>query len=238
MQATIPKKFTCLKCKYESGNETNMINHTTKRKSSCVKGDNSIATYTTTLFTACQFCSAQVKTATTVDFMKKHLETCPNKSTITSITNNYIINTIIQLNSYQQPYLSHLVYSKALLLNRIELLKLTYFNVNIPQNHGIVDIPGTAITRFYKDNNKYDEVPCDKLANKISSMLDSLQNFLLNISNVIGEDKALLIKELDSTYGEIEQMNMAVYSQIIRDLSNISRETRKIIDQQALEDAD
>jgi len=238
MQSVIPKKYTCSKCKIGYGHRGHLESHF-KRKKSCVEGDESIPTCITTLFTACQFCSEQVKTETTVNFMKKHLETCPNKSTITSITNNYITNNNnIQLNSYQQPYLSHLKYSKELLLDRIELLRLAYYNTEVPQNHTIVDVPGTTMTRFYNSNNEYTEIPIDKLPNKISYILDKIQEFLINRSNVIGKEKELLEKELDNVYGEIEKMNMKVYPQIIRDFSIISRETRKIIDQQTLEEAD
>ncbi len=90
--------------------------------------------------------------------------------------------------------------------------------------------------RFYNSNDKYEEVPYDKVSIKISCILDKLQEYLLNISNIIGEEKRLLYQELNTTYAEIEKMNLKVYPQIIRDFSIISRETRKIIDQQSLED--
>ncbi len=237
MQPAIPKKYTCSKCKIGYGHRGHLESHF-KRKKSCVEGDDSIPICITTLFTACQFCSEQVKTETTVNFMRKHLETCPNKSTITSITNNYITNNNIQLNSYQQPYLSHLKYSKELLLDRVELLRLTYYNTEVPQNHGIVSVPNTSMTRFYNSNDKYEEIHIDKLPIKISCILDRIQEYLLNRSNVIGEEKRLIEQELDNAYSEIEKMNLKVYPQIIRDFSIISQETRKIINQQSLKDVD
>ncbi len=79
----ISKKYTCYKCKTGFGRKEHIDNHF-KRKKSCVEGDDSIPTCITTLFTACQFCSEQVKTETTTNYMEKHLKICTFKKTILS----------------------------------------------------------------------------------------------------------------------------------------------------------
>jgi len=70
---TPQKRFTCSKCNMGFGYKTHINNHF-KRKNSCVTGDNSIPTCIETLYINCQYCNDQIKTETSVNFMKTILK--------------------------------------------------------------------------------------------------------------------------------------------------------------------
>ncbi len=228
MQTTNPakKRFSCSKCNMEFGHKTNINTHF-KRKTSCVEGDNSIPACVTTLFTNCQFCSAQIKTETNVNFMEKHLEICRNKNTITTINYNTTINNTnyIQLNSYERPALSHLKFSKNLLMSRQQILKQVNFNPDIPENHNIIFDPETAMYKVYKNNSYFDTVTYEKLLPLLDFPLDKAQEYMIDNSGMIGKELEALRNEVDASYSELEKANKRQYGQIIKDNSKIALKT-------------
>ncbi len=228
---TAKKRFKCSKCNMEFGYKTNINTHI-KRKTSCIEGDNSTPICITTLFTNCQFCNEQIKTETSVDFMKKHLEICQKKNTITTTTINYntTINNYIQLNSYERPALSHLKFSKNLLMSRQQILKQVNFNPDIPENHNIIFDPETAMYKVYKNNSYFDTVTYEKLLPLLDFPLDKAQEYMIDNSGMIGKELEALRNEVDASYSELEKANKRQYGQIIKDNSKIALKTRNYID--------
>jgi hypothetical protein len=67
------KRFSCSGCKTEFTNRVHCENHINKQTACCQIITLNIVE---TLHTNCIFCNALIKTATEVDFMKKHVEKC------------------------------------------------------------------------------------------------------------------------------------------------------------------
>jgi len=238
--STASKRFTCSKCGTGFGHKTHINNHF-KRKTSCVTDDNSMPTCITILHTNCLYCGDQVKTETEVNFMKKHLENCICKPLVPTVTNNIgnitnITNyNYLQVNSYGDPSLGHLVYDERLVMNRVLLLKQVNFNPDIPENHNIFYVKETGMYRLYNSSNYagYTDVPYDKLLVKLSTPLDKAQDYLINTGLMTIEEKKELIKKVDIEYKK-DSLNMDYYTRVIKDCSKIPENTRqKYFDKQA-----
>jgi hypothetical protein len=175
---------------------------------------------------------------TTVNFMEKHIQVClfKNQSLVINNHNNHNNhnNTInIVLNSYERPYIDHLMIDgENMIKNRSEIYRNTYYNDNYPQNHSILYDEVANTVKFYDNNDKYNEITLPKFYNKVSYALDKIQGILLDriyIDPVKHEEESI---KLDKTYSIHENSTMIKCSDITINNARIPIRTRQLIEEQ------
>jgi hypothetical protein len=229
------KRFSCSGCNAEFTKKPHCKNHINKKKS-C--NADVIPIIIEIMHINCPFCNAVVKTATEVDFMKKHMEKCIfkdqyqmiNKPEI-NITNN--INII--LNSYASPTIDYLIKDvDNLAKNRSEIYRKTYYNINYPENHTIMYDRETNNVRFYENNNNYTDVPLDKSYGKIGWSLDKIQEYLLGYKYPDSDELRKEYAKMDVNINIDEAMNKNKCIQITLDNNKIPMQTRQLIENQKI----
>ncbi len=234
------KRFSCSVCGYESGIKDNLKKHINSK--TLHANEKTIPYIIDTPTISCKYCLASVKTMTKINHMEEHMKTCSGKDQVAAVVinntqniqNNYN-NYNININPYDYPTTRFLVYSENLVLNRVEIFKQVYVNVNIPQNHSLVFDKENFKIKVYSNNECYITIDMGYLSTKISAPLDRIQQQLLE-DNVIDKNEVKRINDLiDSNYGEYEAKNKSRYGEIIRDYQDIPQNTRRIIDQEKQE---
>ncbi len=233
------KRFSCSACKYEAEIKSKVERHISSK--TLHKNEKTLPYVIDTPTITCKYCLASVKTMTRINHMEEHMKTCSGKDPIINMTINNTQNNIntqninnynININPYDYPTTRFLVYSENLVLNRVEIFKQVYVNVNIPQNHSLVFDKENFKIKVYSNNECYITIDMGYLSTKISAPLDRIQQQLLE-DNVIDKNEVKRINDLiDSNYGEYEAKNKSRYGEIIRDYQDIPQNTRRILDQE------
>ncbi len=249
------KRYSCSKCKTGFGRKPDLNRHL-MRKTSCTNDITTTATIITTLYTSCPYCCKTIKTMTEIDFMTKHLEQCTfkqqpiinniveqqtvinNTTDQQPIINNIVeqqtvINNIfvnIQINTFYAPSIDHLVYDAKLFSNRPKILKETNFNPLYPTNHNMFKDPGSG--EYYIYENGWKTVTRNQLQNKISVLVDKVQERVLDREFANDAVRQAELNNISKKYGEKEKLNYDKFISIVDSNSDIPIQTKKRLELQ------